>query len=639
MVEDDVEDSGSAGHSSGESAALGIAMTEAARDASVAEEAREFLREQTEVLRLQKEVLKEERQLNLSHLRHRRFSDLTKTALEVAGFLVVLLIVCGIGTMVWNASQDRDLVVDAFSVPQDVAQTGLTGSVLAGRVLDRFGRMQADVSAFTQGASSYRAQGADSVRVEIPETGISLSELNQYLRAWLGHEVHVSGDLVHTPDGLALTTRFGSQPGTTVAGKVTDLDKLTEKAAEQIFAAALPYRHIEYLVHEYRFAEASALLPDLATRGTPAERAVAGTAWAKTYFSEGDIPHALERGREAARLDPQNAIAFGWLGATEEDLGHDEASYANIDKALKLFGEQAGADETVYFHEAFRAYRDEPTGDYADAVSVWNRLSEIGPLYNDGANATDDAVSDHDLAAARRFLSLTLEKDASERASLQPPTARFYIDVFLSDWSAAVMDGARAYALQNSRPNEKWIALSFVPDLAYAIAKNGDLRRADTLLVSVRQDCDPCMRARGRIAALENRWDDAAHDFALVAARSPHEPFAETYWGQMLIARGDLDAAIAKFREANLKGPHFADPLEMWGEALTQQNRSDLALAKFEEAGKYAPNWGRLHLEWGKALLYVGKKNDAQKQFRHASLLDLSQADKAALARWVSGHG
>ena len=632
MVEDDDGDRTARG-SAADSAALGIAMAAAAHDTSVASEAREFLHEQTEVLRLQKEVLKEERRLNLSHLHHRRFSDLSKSALEIAGFLVVLLVVCGIGTMVWNASQDRDLVVDAFSVPQDIAQTGMTGTVLAGRVLDRFGRMQGQVSAFTQEAASYHAQGTDGARVEIPDTGISLAELNRYLREWLGHEVHVAGDLVHTSDGgLALTTRFGSQPGTTVAGKVTDLDKLTEKAAEQIFAAALPYRHIEYLVHENRFAEASALLPDLVKKGTPVERAVADTAWAKTYFFEGDVQHALEKGREAARLDPQNGIAFGWLGANEEDLAHDEASYTNFEKALKLFGEDAGADETAWLHGAFRAYRDELTGDFADAVSVWNGLSEIGSLNSDGANATDDAAADHDMVAARRFLSLTPEKDASGRAGLQPPTARFYIDVFLSDWSAAVVDGARAYALLNARPDEKWIALSFDPDFACAVAMKGDFKRAEALVAPLPQDCDSCMRARGRIAALEHRWDEAAHDFALVAARSPHEPFAETYWGQMLIAKGDLEAAIAKFREANLKGPHFADPLEMWGEALMQENRSDLALAKFEEANKYAPNWGRLHLEWGKALVYVGKLDDAKTQFAIASRLDLSAAARAQLS-------
>ncbi|HWE05831.1 MAG TPA: hypothetical protein VG274_03930, partial [Rhizomicrobium sp.] len=119
----------------------------------------------------------------------------------------------------------------------------------------------------------------------------------------------------------------------------------------------------------------------------------------------------------------------------------------------------------------------------------------------------------------------------------------------------------------------------------------------------------------------------------------PSLPFAYTDWGEMLLAKGDYNAAIDKFRDADLKGPHFADPLEMWGEALMAKNRSDLALAKFEEANKYAPNWGRLHLKWGEALMYVGKRDEAKDQFAAAGRLDLSSTDTAELARVKAPHG
>ena len=94
--------------------------------------------------------------------------------------------------------------------------------------------------------------------------------------------------------------------------------------------------------------------------------------------------------------------------------------------------------------------------------------------------------------------------------------------------------------------------------------------------------------------------------------RAPSIPFADADWGQALLARGQPDAAIAKFTLANQKGPHFADPLEGWGEALMAKNQSHLALAKFAEAEKYAPNWGRLHLKWGEALVYAGKKRRSE---------------------------
>jgi len=68
-----------------------------------------------------------------------------------------------------------------------------------------------------------------------------------------------------------------------------------------------------------------------------------------------------------------------------------------------------------------------------------------------------------------------------------------------------------------------------------------------------------------------------------------------------------------------------------------KKNQSHLALAKFAEAEKYAPNWGRLHLKWGEALTYAGKKDEAQKQYAISAGLDLSNEDKAELAKVSHG--
>jgi tetratricopeptide (TPR) repeat protein len=166
-----------------------------------------------------------------------------------------------------------------------------------------------------------------------------------------------------------------------------------------------------------------------------------------------------------------------------------------------------------------------------------------------------------------------------------------------------------------------------------ALAKSGDAKGAHALIDRTPADCDNCLRARGVIDAAERNWRGAEYWFARAAAHAPSPPFAYADWGQMLLAKGNVDGAIEKFKQANAKGPHFADPLEMWGEALIAQNRSDLALAKFAEASKYAPNWGRLHLKWGEALYWSGNKDEAQKQFAIASYLDLAPSDRSEFIR------
>jgi tetratricopeptide (TPR) repeat protein len=170
------------------------------------------------------------------------------------------------------------------------------------------------------------------------------------------------------------------------------------------------------------------------------------------------------------------------------------------------------------------------------------------------------------------------------------------------------------------------------PALAIAYAEKGAFPEAHRIVDTTPVDCDLCISARSRIDALQHHWSGAAFWYAQAVKFGPSLPQPETDWGAMLLAKGDTDAAIAKFTLAHANGPHFADPLEMWGEALMLKNRSDLALAKFENANKYAPNWGRLHLKWGEALFYVGRTDEAQSQFAEAAQLDLSESDQRALA-------
>src|SRR5471032_1692835 len=111
--------------------ALGIALTGASRARADA-----FLDKQSRVVDLQIEHLRndhlrEEQRLNLSHLRLRRFGDYAKMALEIGVGLVVLVFAGWLAAMIWNATQDRDLVIEAFSVPPDLAARGLTGAVVA----------------------------------------------------------------------------------------------------------------------------------------------------------------------------------------------------------------------------------------------------------------------------------------------------------------------------------------------------------------------------------------------------------------------------------------------------------------------------------------------------------------------------
>ena len=47
------------------------------------------------------------------------------------------------------------------------------------------------------------------IKLDIPETGISLTELDDFLREKLGHDTHITGEIVRTASGVSLTARAG----------------------------------------------------------------------------------------------------------------------------------------------------------------------------------------------------------------------------------------------------------------------------------------------------------------------------------------------------------------------------------------------------------------------------------------------
>src|SRR5271154_3781857 len=101
-----------------------------------------FLDEQTRLARLQKQNLVEQNAFELSHLRWRRFNDQMKGALQIMVVALGALIVIGIGTAMWKASQAGGLVGDSFSVPPAFAATGPTGDINADDMTNKMGAIR-----------------------------------------------------------------------------------------------------------------------------------------------------------------------------------------------------------------------------------------------------------------------------------------------------------------------------------------------------------------------------------------------------------------------------------------------------------------------------------------------------------------
>ena len=599
-----------------------------------------YLEKQGRLAELQSRRLQAQHTFELSHLRWRRLGDQMNGALRAMLAVIALMIVIGLGAAIWYAANDRGLVIEAFSVPPDLAARGLTGEVIASKILDRLSAFQAQTVS-QRVSASYANNWGDDIKVQIPETGVSIGEFNRALHQWLGHETRISGEVYRTPRGIAITARVRDASTPVFYGAEGDIDALVNKTAERIYRTTQPYRYASWLSDHGSLAESNAVLQSIVDSGNAHERAWAFNGMAHNTIVLGEVARADEFARKAIASDPQVLLPQFNLANGEADQGQDEIALRAAEMTLKA---ASAGDPELDKNSFMRGVLDmrqqiaQLTGDYLAVRDVARQFQNLDDPEDAQAGEIQACAFLHDPGCFRAAAAAISPQPGDIPrltwiATLQQARTALH-------WWGAVMKVAPAFHddVMKNAFMKGWLALADAPLQALAAAHLGDTKRARLLIDPSPLDCVLCLRIRGQIDALDHNWAGATYWFARAARQSRSLPSADADWGKMLLDEGDYEGAIEKFHEANLKGPHFADPLEMWGEALMQENRSDLALAKFEEANKYAPNWGRLHLEWGKALGYSGKSGEAKKQFDIAAHLDLSATERATLDLWRTKH-
>ena len=604
-----------------------------------------FLDEQTDLIRLQKEHLHEERELQHRHGRLKYFGERLKVGLQLLTIAAGLAVATGVAAMVWSAASADNLVIEAFSVPPTLAERGITGAALARQLNDDL----AAISEVAQSPEQQRGLSGDwgeSLSVEIPSTGISLPQLDQWLREKLGHQSRVSGEVMASPDGgLTLVARSGSRGLPPLKGAESDIAALMQHTAEAIYAREQPRSYGLYLIRQQRREESHAWYLGRTSLPSARDRALSylGLAWG-ARGAEGDLAF-VPLARKSIAADPTLSPAVRDLAGCEDSFGH-------LESANQLWRRAGGlaARDTTYVAEWRREQTIRNRAAVAAAVGDWREarvgLQELlgrhllgdGDAGNAGPSAylARTSAAMHDIAQARADLAAYNAVTSDDLSKYRIVT--LLIRLSAEDWAGTIISADEVLADDAERPDkgrEKVLA----PTLkARALAHLGRIPEAQSLIGATRLDCQPCVSARGEIAALAGDARTADHWFSEAVRMAPSLPQANTDWGRALLDRGETDKAIARFTAANRQGPHFADPISWWGEALLKQGRAEAAAAKFAEADKYAPRWGRNHMLWGKALAAQGKTAEARAQFTAAAAMDLTPGERERLTK-ARAHG
>jgi tetratricopeptide (TPR) repeat protein len=578
---------------SGAGLSAGIAALATLQDSEVAQEASICLRKQSNLLDLKVRQLQSERDSRL-----RRVGTWFRFFSQCAFALMVTLIGLGLVTLTGAAVTSRRVVIDPFEAPPALSASGLSGKVIASGLLDVLTRIQAS----TRGSAQRRALSnawTREISLETPETGLSIAGLEQLLRSHLGHDQHLSGDLVQTADGsLALTVRGTGIWPKTFIGEGRSLERLLTAAGEYLYGESQPALWAAYLSTRGRNEEAIQFVQEAYPAADPAERPAMLNYLANATVSRGSkgaLNEALPLYREALRLKPDYWSGYVNLMNALAATGDEEGVVRQGELLIKTAGGRPGKAPEDTYESLDGALRD------LSAVRA-EQLADLEPRAGASAQAAGNEVLNlaqteallHDVESATMRLTTASidEKNISEVAASELIRAQLAEEAGDFKTAAAHWDAfAKTYAnpvVMNHNPSTMCLA-------AVAYEKSGQPAKADAALAAVGTvKFVDCYRYRGNVQDLRGDWSRAQVSFSEAVTLAPSIPTGYYSWGIALARRGDLDLALAKLREANQKSPHWADPLKAWGDVLAQEHAWSEALAKYDEALQYAPGWGAL---------------------------------------------
>ena len=567
-------------------------------------------------------------------------------ALKLLTGLLGLAIAMALASMVWSASQERGLVIEPFSVPPDFAERGVTGQVVASRLLDRLSLM-GDQTQSVRAPSTYANNWNGDIKVQIPQTGISVGELRRVLVEWLGRQTRIGGEIYRTPEGLVLAARTGTAAASVHVGESeADLPAMVQAAAEAVYADTQPYRYAIYVSRQGApddKARSRQLLEALARTGDKDDRMWAHSGLSVSYRMEGDFRRAVLAANDALAIEPAFPTAYMNRSSALSLMGQDELSLQDALRTIEALegaggrfvaGEgresllETAITEVAYFRQ-----------DHAGAIASYTRVP-------------DEALGMYLLDARVRLHDTTDNATMLEQAMHDMPPVAPYDAMFASDlvslaarYASARGDWVGAHGLLTGfdetllPPGMRAVRrVAADPLAARAAARAGNMQVARALVEGMPAGCYECTWTRGFVAAVAGEHAASDRAFAEAVREGPSLPAAHAHWGKAKLARGDTAGAIDQFRLAHRKGPAWADPLKAWGDALMHQGDAKGALRRYTEAAERAPRWGALHIAWGEALQQSGDETAAREKFLLASMLGMSPADGQRVRALLSGQ-
>ena len=589
--------------------AAAVAARLSATDPDVARDTSAFLKKQAQLLDTQRRYLEEEHAARLHYLQGqarevdiRRFGLRLRVAFQIFIALIATVIGVGIALMIHDAVESRSVVIDPFDAPPSLAADGVNGKVLASGLLDVLTRIQAATRSNAEHRNLSNAWTGD-IAIEVPETGISIGQLERILKARFGHDQHIDGNLVatRTDGGLALTVRGTNILPKTFVDGTGNVDKLLTQAGEYVYGQSQPGLWTAYLSNNDRNDEAIQFAQGAYVTADAGERPFVLNYWANGITGKGGgeaaMREALTLWQEALRLKPDYWVAYNNIMFGLAGIGDEEGVVRTGHQMLKAAGGRPGR-APEYQYQNYDSIVWDLSALRASNIADMESHSGIGTTGGAGGslnlNVAQTEAQMHDVEGAALRLKTTLvdEKSAPDVASSAS------VGALLAEEAGDLKAAARqwdAFAIAYADSAVSTANPQLMCYAAVTYQKTGQPAKADAALAAPgKLTFVDCFRFKGDVLDLRGDWQGAQEWHAKAVKLGPSIPSGYYSWGLALARHGDSDGAAAKFKDANLHGPHWADPLKAWGDVLATQGHTKEALAKYDAALQYAPNWRQL---------------------------------------------
>lgn len=494
----------------------------------------------------------------------------------------------------YGAWQSRGVVVESFDAPPAFAQRGLSGNVVAANIQDSIAAIQSNVRTTAKRRAIDNAWTGD-IAVQVPQTGVSIGELQRILRRALGQETYITGSLVQDDDKTAtLTIRGTGIAPKTFSGQTDTLPALFTTAGEYVYGAYEPRLFAIYLFQKRRFPEGEAFIASAFARADETVRPELLVYWGLMLSQQQRRPEAIAKLRLGVTQDPTQWRGWNSLVGNTRSVHGDEAAW-RVGQQLTAAAEAAPNDNkpSALGWYNFQSLTQDWSGQIENLEQDAKKTGGGGSFGVLSATLLADAeLRRHDWAGARRYVDMADPKDEA-----LPPMRLF----------------ARGYeAIDRKRPDlalapleafyELWLtnrAVKFQYDyghcyVALARALNGlPIAKVNEAFDSGEQST-VCNALRGDVAEARGNRAEADAAYLRAISRAPSLPFGYQRWGLTLLARGDLARAEAMLKRAAIQAPRWADPKKALGDLRARQGRWADAFTYYREAVPFAPRWAEL---------------------------------------------